>query len=222
MTKENKYQNGKIYKITDNNYTKCYIGSTVQKYLSMRMGKHRTQFQNWLDEGEGFLSAFEIFEEFGVENCKIELIEAFPCQSKDELLKQEGLHIRSTVCVNRQIPARSKKEYSKLYSQINKEKFAKHREENKEKLQEYFKNHHELNKERINQQRREYYEENKDKVKQQNKKYREDNKEKTQERNRNYNALKIVCPVCSTQVGKSQILRHQSSKKCKLLNSQQP
>ena len=31
MTQNNKYANGKIYKITDNAYTKCYIGSTEMR-----------------------------------------------------------------------------------------------------------------------------------------------------------------------------------------------
>ena len=36
----NKYQNGKIYKITDIAYNKCYIGSTTEG-LSLRMARHR-------------------------------------------------------------------------------------------------------------------------------------------------------------------------------------
>ena len=36
----NKYENGKIYKITDNAYTEQYIGSTVQS-LSSRIASHR-------------------------------------------------------------------------------------------------------------------------------------------------------------------------------------
>ena len=40
MEKPNKYANGKIYKIVDNAYTGCYIGSTIQP-LSSRMSTHR-------------------------------------------------------------------------------------------------------------------------------------------------------------------------------------
>ena len=39
-----------------------------------------------------------MFEEFGVENCKVEFGEKHPCDSKDELLKQEGFHIRKFDC----------------------------------------------------------------------------------------------------------------------------
>ena len=38
------YQNGKIYKIWDNAYTKCYIGSTVET-LASRMTKHRDKYK---------------------------------------------------------------------------------------------------------------------------------------------------------------------------------
>ena len=40
-----KYTQGNIYKITDNAYSECYIGSTVQA-LSNRMRDHRNVFIN--------------------------------------------------------------------------------------------------------------------------------------------------------------------------------
>ena len=43
MENSNKYKNGKIYKIVDIGYNKCYIGSTVEK-LSSRIAKHRNTF----------------------------------------------------------------------------------------------------------------------------------------------------------------------------------
>ena len=39
-----------------------------------------------------------IFNEFGIENCKIELIENYPCQSKEELFKREGGHQSNRMC----------------------------------------------------------------------------------------------------------------------------
>ena len=38
----NRYQNGKIYKITDVGYNNCYIGSTTES-LSQRMARHRKE-----------------------------------------------------------------------------------------------------------------------------------------------------------------------------------
>jgi hypothetical protein len=55
----------------------------------------------------------ELFTQYGVENCYIELIELFPCDTKDELTTRENHYIRSLVCVNKQLaittPERRKK-----------------------------------------------------------------------------------------------------------------
>ena len=57
------------------------------------------------------MKKIDIFNEFGIENCKIELIENYPCQSKEELFKREGGHIKATECVNRQIASRTQQEW---------------------------------------------------------------------------------------------------------------
>ena len=41
----NKYHNGKIYKVVDVGYNKCYIGSTTES-LSQRMARHRSAYKN--------------------------------------------------------------------------------------------------------------------------------------------------------------------------------
>ena len=108
---ENKYQNANLYQITDNAYTKCYIGSTTVS-LFKRMSKHREMHKRFLDgKCRKQMNSTDLFEEFGVKNCKIELLEMFPCASKEELLKREGYFIRKIPCVNRAVAGRSKKEY---------------------------------------------------------------------------------------------------------------
>ena len=52
-----------------------------------------------------------IFDKYGIENCKIELIQDFPCQSRNELLKQEGEHIRNNDCVNKIVSGRTNQEW---------------------------------------------------------------------------------------------------------------
>ena len=42
----------------------------------------------------------------------IELIEDFPCNSKKELNRREGQHIRNNDCVNKNIAGRTKKEWN--------------------------------------------------------------------------------------------------------------
>ena len=61
------YQNGKIYKIINENNEIVYIGSTTQYYLSVRYAKH----------------------EYKAPNHKIILIENYPCSNCEELRKRE-------------------------------------------------------------------------------------------------------------------------------------
>ena len=108
MEIQNKFHNAKIYQITDIGYTKCYIGSTTEE-LSMRMVRHRSGYKSFLRDGKGLVRSFEIFSEYGVENCKIELIEYFKCDTLQELRKREGEVIKKTECVNKYVAGRTKK-----------------------------------------------------------------------------------------------------------------
>ena len=57
------------------------------------------------------ISVFDLFDEFGMDNCNIELVEYCKCDSKDELVRREGEIIKNSDCVNKQIAGRTKKEY---------------------------------------------------------------------------------------------------------------
>ena len=155
------YQNGKIYKVWDNSYTKCYVGSTTES-LAQRMSKHRCYYKQWLVGSKKKLMVYELFNEFGVINCKIELIENYPCQSKAELEAREGHHIRNLDSINKRIEGRTKKEY---------------RESIKEKMKEYSSEYRETNKELIREQRKQYRQENKEKIANAKKEYGEKSKE---------------------------------------------
>ena len=97
------YQNGKIYAIKSNSGDKIYVGSTTKEYLSARMSEHRRMFKAWEKGNGNRCTSHELFSPYGVENCYIELIELFPCNTKDELLMRENHYIRSLVCVNKQL-----------------------------------------------------------------------------------------------------------------------
>ena len=122
---------GKIYKITDNGYNTCYIGSTCE-CLCMRMARHRDKYKQYLRTGKKHTNIVLPFDEFGIENCKIELIETFPSDSKSMLRRQEGIHIRNNDCVNKKIEGRSHKEYrednKERLSQVGKEWYAHNKE----------------------------------------------------------------------------------------------
>jgi hypothetical protein len=55
--------------------------------------------------------SYVLFEEYGVENCFIELIETISCNDKDEQKKIESGYIKSMNCINKIIPGVSKKPF---------------------------------------------------------------------------------------------------------------
>ena len=60
---DNKYDQGKIYKICDVGYTKSYYGSTIES-LSKRIARHRFCYRSY-KEGKGYaVSVYNIFDEF--------------------------------------------------------------------------------------------------------------------------------------------------------------
>ena len=182
------YSNAKIYKIMSHLGDKIYIGSTTKKYLSQRMENHRASYKLWKADKVGKVNSFLLFDEYGVENCKIVLIELCPCESKDEVLKKEAEYITSLECVNKYIPRRTDKQYyqdtkeqKKEYIKKNKEHIVSqskvYRELNKDKLKNLNKEWRLEHKEQIASKGKEYREANKDKIKQ----YYEDNKDKSKQ-----------------------------------------
>jgi hypothetical protein len=138
------YANGKIYKLTCNETDDVYIGSTCEK-LSVRKAKHHDKYKAFLRGTYRFTTSFKLYE---ISNCvvDIELVELFPCNSKDELHAREKYWIQNTQnTVNKNLPTNS---YAEYYIQ-NKAKILNnvklYRDANKDKIKEYF----EANKERL-------------------------------------------------------------------------
>ena len=173
------YSNGRIYfiePICEHEDNEFYYGSTIQK-LCKRMDKHRRDFKYWKDGKRTKITCFDLFEKYGLENCKIFLVELYPCKSREELESREGYYIRNYDCVNKNIPGRKHTEYMKEY-RIN----------NKDEIKEYMKKYHIDNKEYFT----EYYYDNKDKILKHNREYNKKNKESIQIKQ----CIKIECP-CS-------------------------
>ena len=59
------------------------------------------------------LTVYQSFDEYGFENCKVELVDLFPCNIQAESHTREGGIIKKNECVNRFIPGRTKSEYQK-------------------------------------------------------------------------------------------------------------
>jgi hypothetical protein len=132
--KKNPYQNGKIYKITNTAQTKCYIGSTCNK-LSKRFSDHKSHYLVWKkDKTKSRTTSYELFDEFGVGNCQIILIESYACKSRDELNAKEAEHIKNVDCVNKFIPCRTDQQYYQDNKDTIKAKVNKYREQNKDAI----------------------------------------------------------------------------------------
>jgi len=172
------YNNSKIYKIESHLGDKVYIGSTTKEYLSQRMDAHRCGFKRWKNGKTHYLTAFIIFDEYGLENCKIILLEALICNTKDELHAREAHYIKTMNCINKNIPNRIAKQYKKDNKDKISEQGKTYRDDNKESLSEYKKKYYKDNKEKVKQ----YYADNKDKILERKKQYYEDNKDKISER----------------------------------------
>ena len=165
------YDQSKVYKIWSPSGDKIYVGSTTKQYLSQRMTAHRNSYNCWKTGKYHFITSYSIFDEYGLDKCFIELLEAKACNSKDELKQFEGGYIRNLVCVNKNIPDRTKEEYHKNnkdkikmyqeeYQETNKDKMKEYRETNKDKIKEY----REANKDKMKVYKEEYYQANRDKI----------------------------------------------------------
>jgi len=225
------YQEGKVYKIVPNTDDDiCYIGSTCKKYLCQRMAEHKQDYKKWKNGTHNKVTSYNLFEKYGFENCRIELLEIYPCNSRDELTKKEAGYIRALNCVNKVLPDRTGQEIQekhkiyycenrdtileqrKKYQQENRDTISeqqkKYQQENRDTILEQRKIHYYENRDTILEQRKIYYDENKDKFLEKNKKYYQTNKEElNKKRNEKY-----TCQ-CGSTLRISDKSRHERSKK---------
>ena len=166
----NRYQNSKIYKIYSDLGDKVYIGCTTKQYLSQRMAKHKYDYTYYKkkreDTGFAFVYSYLLFDEYGVDNCKIELLEAYPCNSIDEIRQREAHYIKTIPNINNYhnwTPDRIEEKKQKEKEQA-KELYSKNKIELNKKSIEYYKNNRDIitekrnsNKEKTNSKRREKY-----------------------------------------------------------------
>lgn len=131
------YQQARIYQIWSIETEKIYIGSTCSP-LRVRLAQHVYDYKRFLNGMSPFISSFEILKE---EHYDIELVENFPCNSKEELHARENHWIREfkEIAVNRKgaKTGMTQQEIQKEYREKNREKILlhhkKYNEKNKEK-----------------------------------------------------------------------------------------
>ena len=160
------YSNGRIYfiePICDHEDNEFYYGSTLQK-LCKRMDKHRSSYKSWKNGKSGKFMCYELFEKYGVENCKIYLVELYSCKSKEELESREGYYIRNYNCNNKLIVGRTNKEYYNDNKEKILKKYKDYYNNNKSKIREKYKDYYNDNKDKLVKNQKEYYNNNKDTI----------------------------------------------------------
>ena len=171
---------GKIYMIKSKQTDKVYIGSTI-KTLNIRFRGHKT------------LKDCTSQEILKYSDAKIELIECYECENKEQLTRREGEYIKKYNCVNERIAGRTRQE---------------HYQENKEELLQKKKEYREKNKEVINEKAKEYYQENKEVINEKKKDHYQENREEVLKKAKE----KFTCE-CSGKYILSHKSRHFKSKK---------
>ena len=166
------YSKAQIYKVWNNGYNQCYIGSTTNN-LKKRLEGHRAEYTKYKNGKCNYVSVFSLFDDYGVENCKIEWVEDYPCNSKKELEAREGKHQKETDCVNKRVAGRNKQEYYEDNKETILPKCKIYRDEHKEERKEYDKERYENKKDEINEQQRQYRQDNLEYVRERDKKYYE-------------------------------------------------
>jgi hypothetical protein len=139
-----------IYKVCPREETeraKVYVGSTGLTYLSQRYANHVYQYKR--RETAPYISSFDVFDEYGIDNCKIELLEELPEDVDLDIIREREKYWIETIpnTVNLRLPmkkktAEQKAEYSRNYATEWYKKHPdvkkKYYQENKEQFQSYY------------------------------------------------------------------------------------
>jgi hypothetical protein len=112
------YKNGKIFCIEPehvHSIDDCYYGVT-NRPLDLEILWINNSYQLWKNGytdsycdlwKNGYInhkvSVFELFNKYGIDNCKITLFKSFPCETKDELEVEVKRIIKHMAFVNNQI-----------------------------------------------------------------------------------------------------------------------
>ena len=194
-SEQNKFKHGKIYQIYADDMPLSYIGSTVNG-IRTRLQNHRSAYRKAPMKGGKVkrVSSFKMFEMYGVDKCKIRLLEAYPCKSNDELRKREEKHISGAQTVNINRAFRTAEDV-KMYYQRNKDKFKRRYAEKKDVIIPKVRAYQLKNKDKIKAYAAAYYQKNKKKIaarhREYAKKYYQRNKEKIRIRNLKHGSAKL-------------------------------
>ncbi len=147
----NKYHYSQIYKITNPNTDKVYVGSTIQT-LPQRFLGHIRDYK-CLKNGTGRKhtdSCFIFDASEDINDTKIELIECFECETKRELFDRECFHINN---IPNTINSSRGQSFQPDY---NKKRHAKNADEINKRQREMYANDEEYHQKELEQKRKDY------------------------------------------------------------------
>jgi hypothetical protein len=199
------YQNGKIYALRSHQTDDVYIGSTIQP-LSTRKSGHRRHYNAFLKNPEHFkVSSYAIIQ---YDDAYIELVEHYPCNSKEELHKREGEIMRETEnCVNKLIAGRTDREWRDDNKEIISQQRKQFRKENKEILKEKSKKYYADNREALIEKKKQYHQQNRERLTANMQKRYDENREEILEKLKE----KYTCG-CGSITRKQHKARHKKTK----------
>ena len=177
------YQESKIYKLES--IGGLYIGSTTYT-LSHRLSVHKAIYKRYMNGAiTSCPSSSRILEH---PDCKISLIELFPCTTKQELRNREQFYIMTfPECVNIQMRS-TKEEIRTRYNQERMSKYYQAREATREEREakKVAKKEALLVKRKLKE--KEFYQENKERLIEKSRAYYEQNKERCIDRTKEWQA----------------------------------
>jgi hypothetical protein len=136
-----------------------YYGSTY-KDINKRFKEHIACYKS----KDNNITVYKIFDTYGIENCIIELVEKYNCNSKRELELREGYYIKNNECINIKVLGKTRREYYDENLEAIKAKKNEWEEANKQKRKEQMKKWKEANKEKYQEYQRQYKEKVKQKI----------------------------------------------------------
>lgn len=180
---DNRYKNGKIYRLVNTVDDEQYIGSTCTS-LAKRLYKHK---QSAKLSGNRYV--YQHLNNIGWDSVRIILIEEYECENKMELERRERYWIEELkASLNQRIPTRTNKEWREANHDAELQRVANWQSQNREIVKKYKDKYSAENKDKTKARLAEYRAKNAEKIRAANLKYRIDNKEKEQERRAKYRA----------------------------------
>ena len=180
------YSKACIYKIWSPLTDRIYIGSTCD--MTKRWCHHKSDYKKWKEGKCGLITSFLLFDLVGLQNCKMEWVKDFPCETKKQLNKEEGrvMRLNKDLIINMIIAGRSHKEYCDEHIEEVKKYQKEYRDTHIEEFKEYQKEYYEDHKKEKKEYQKEYYENHKELCKEYHKEYHQQHKEELNIKKKEY------------------------------------